>query len=48
MYNMATSFTAEGVENCHFLALGDQFHSKFDNVIPKTLLYEGMVVWILK
>ena len=42
---MATNFslTAEGVENHHFSALGGQFPSKFDTVICKISLYEGMV-----
>ena len=47
MDNMASSLACGGVENCHFW-LGGQFPSKFDIVIPKTPLYKGMVVWILK
>ena len=48
--NMGANFslTAGGVENCCFQALGGQFPSKFDTVIPKIPLYEGIVVWILK
>ena len=48
--NMTINFslTDGGVENHHFLALGVKVHYKFDIVIPKTPLYEGMVVWILK
>ena len=47
--NMAANFslTAGGVENHHCVALGGKFPSKFDTVIPKKPLYEGMVVWIL-
>ena len=36
--------TAGGVESGHFPPLGDLFASKFDIVIPKTPLYEGMAV----
>ena len=39
---MAGSLT--DVENHNFMALGGQFPSKFDIVIPKTLFYEDMVV----
>ena len=42
------SLTGVGVENHLFLVPGGQFLSKFDKVIPKTPIYEGMVFWILK
>ena len=41
------SLTAGGIENCHFLAL-ESVPPRFDIVIPKTPLYESMVVWILE
>ena len=42
---MATSLKGGGVENCHLLAAVGQLPSKNDILIPKTSLYEGMVVW---
>ena len=41
---MATSLTAGGVENHHFLALGVNFPPNLI-VIPKTPYYEDMVVY---
>ena len=49
--NMVINFslTAGGLQqNGVFLAPGGSVLSKFDMVIPKTPVYEGMVVWILK
>ena len=47
MDNMAASLTA-GIENHLFFGLGGQFPSKFNVVITKIPLFDGMMVWILK
>ena len=45
---VVTCLTAGGVENFHFLAPGGSPSLEIDIVIPKILLYEGMVGCILK
>ena len=40
------SLTAGSDKKSPFLALGGQFPSKFDIMIPKMPLHKGMVVWI--
>ena len=48
MNNMATNISLIAEGKLSLLALGELVSSKFDIVIPKTPLYEGMVVYELK